>query len=152
MRFILLVKATGHSEARVPLSPEFRLAKAKYLASMAEKGVLISAEELLPSNSGLRMTYTSHEDAPEMECGPFSLDSSLLAEYMVIEAKSLEDAADIANQFPIPEGYEHKNIELRRLKDAPPSLTNPWLENDLENQLGMLRSYERTKHKGEDQV
>ncbi|WP_372631189.1 YciI family protein [Cohnella sp.] len=138
MRFMLLVKATGCSEAGVPHSPEHRFAKEAILASMAEAGVLLAAERLQPSSGGIRMAF-SPEGEPELESGPFPADSWLLAEYLVIESESVEEAIGWARRIPAPGGCERMEVELRRLEDKAAGPRNIGLENDLALQLGMLR-------------
>ena len=138
MRFMLLVKATGRSEAGVPQSPEYRLAKEANLASMTEAGVLLAAERLLPSSGGIRLAY-SPEGEPETECGPFAADSGLLAEYMVIEAGTMEEALGWARRLAAPTECGPVEVELRELADGSEGLRNAGMESDLAFQLGMLR-------------
>lgn len=57
MRFMLIVKATGYSEAGVKISQEHNYAMIEYKNSLARAGALIAAEELQPSSSVIRILY-----------------------------------------------------------------------------------------------
>ncbi len=140
MRFMLLVKATGRSEAGVPPSREYGLAKEANLAFMAEAGVLLAAERLLPSSSGIRMAY-SPEGEPEMEYGPFPAESWPVAEYLIIESGTMEEAIGWARRLTAPGGSSRVEVELRRLEEGPACRQNTGMENELAFQLGLLRRH-----------
>lgn len=142
MRFMIMVKATGYSEAGVKQSREHNDAMTAYKKSLARAGALLAAEELEPSSSGIRISYPMHGGEAEVQAGPFPADQALIAEYTLIDAKSEEEALDWALRMPVPAGRECE-VELRRLEENPDALREPRikaLEADLQDQLDMLKT------------
>ncbi|RKJ08947.1 YciI family protein, partial [Butyricicoccus sp. 1XD8-22] len=62
MRFLLIIKATEYSEAGLTDNKDFREAFTSYKESLAKKGALLADEKLLPSSTGLRITYSKKEE------------------------------------------------------------------------------------------
>lgn len=142
MRFMLIVKATGYSEARVNHSQEHMDALIAYKESLARAGALLAEEELQPSSSGIRIFYPSHGGEPEIKAGPFPADQELIAEYMLIDVRSEDEALEWALRMPIPVSRECV-IELRRLEENTDSVREPviqTMEADLQNHLHMLKN------------
>lgn len=128
MRFMLIVKASGHSEAGVNPSQELREAMALYTKSLDEAGVLLAAEGLKPSATGLRIAYPVPGGKPRVTVGPFAWEQQLIAGFTLIEVDSEAEAIDWAMRMPDPQGYGGGEIELRQLLDQE-SLCDPklWL-------------------------
>ncbi|TNJ62439.1 YciI family protein [Paenibacillus hemerocallicola] len=117
MRFMLIVKATGYSEAGVNHSREHNDARIAYKQSLAKAGVLLAAEELQPSSTGIRISYPSHGGEPEVQAGPFPANQEIIAEFTLIEARTEDEALNWALRLPAPAGRGGCEIELRRLAD-----------------------------------
>ncbi|WP_028551280.1 YciI family protein [Paenibacillus sp. UNC451MF] len=115
MRFIMIVKASGHSEAGVKPSRELNEAMRAYNDSLTKAGVLLSAERLQPSSSGLRISYPVPGGQPKVTVGPFAWEQQLVSGYTLIEVESEQEAIDWAMRMPDPQGYGAGEIELRRL-------------------------------------
>ncbi|GIP39309.1 hypothetical protein J31TS4_25890 [Paenibacillus sp. J31TS4] len=143
MRYILLVRATAGSEARVPYGPDFHLAREAYLSAMEEAGVLLAAEKLQPSSNGLRLVYHDQGGSPEREIGPFALDQAFLSEYILFEAETDEEAAAWASRLPLPGECGQPEIELRKLEEPTSGCDSRSLvlERELTSQLHMLRNH-----------
>ncbi|EGL15098.1 MULTISPECIES: YciI family protein [Paenibacillus] len=142
MRFMLIVKATSYSEAGVKPGREYAEAVAAYRKSLAEAGVLLAAEELRPSSSGIRIGYSPNGEEPEFEAGPFQTGQGLLAGYTLIEVNSEQEAVNWARQMPVPPGLGTFGIEVRELTEQSNRAKEPMnraLEADLKNQLDMLK-------------
>ncbi|GAA0381059.1 YciI family protein [Paenibacillus motobuensis] len=141
MRFMLIVKANGFSETGIHYSQEYVDAMKGYKRSLAKVGALLTAEELNPSSRGIRICYPSDGGQPKIQAGPFPVDQELVAEFVVIDVKTEEEALEWAIRMPIPTGLE-STIELRSLQENVDSLSEPGihaLEADLLDYLHMLR-------------
>lgn len=104
---------------------------------MVKVGALLTAEELNPSSRGIRICYPSDGGQPKIQAGPFQL----VAEFVVIDVETEEEALEWAIRMPIPTGQE-STIELRSLQENVDSLSEPGihaLEADLLDYLHMLR-------------
>jgi hypothetical protein len=122
---MLMVKATGYSEARVGHSREYNDALIAYKKTLAKAGALLAADELQPSSAGIRISYPSYGEEPEILAGPFPVDQELIAEYTLIEARTEEDALKWALQMPVPADRGEFKIELRRLEENLDDLRAP---------------------------
>lgn len=142
MKFMLIVKASGHSEAGVKPSRALMEAMAAYNETLDKAGVLLSAEGLQPSTSGLRISYPIPGGKPKVTVGPFAWEKQLIAGYTLIEVESEEEAIQWAMRMPDPQGYGNGEIELRQLFEQE-SIREPkqWvMEADLLEQIGMLKN------------
>ncbi|KRE48900.1 hypothetical protein ASG85_25650 [Paenibacillus sp. Soil724D2] len=142
MRFMLIFKATGYSEAGVKICREHNDAMVSYKKSLARSGALLASEELQPSSSGIRILYPLHGGEPEIKTGLFPADQMLIAGYTLIDVNSEDEAADLALRMPIPRGHGAFEIEMRELKENMESTRDPRiqaLETDLEDQINMLK-------------
>ena len=141
MRYMLIVKATGYTEAGVKYSREYDEARTAYKESLARAGVLLADEALQPSATGLRIGYPVHGGEPEVTVGPFPVDQELIAAYTVIEVRLEEEAIDWARRMPVPNGPMAFGIELRKLEEDVDLPRDPCIlamELDLEEQRNML--------------
>ncbi|MEV5029255.1 YciI family protein [Paenibacillus sp. LPE1-1-1.1] len=142
MRYMLMVKATKHSEAGVKPGWKHHDAMAAYNEALDSAGVLLAVEELRPSSSGLRITYPVSGEMPEIMAGPFAETGSLVAGYTLIDVKTEEEAIAWAMRMPHPSGCSECEIELRLLFDNESLLRaseSTLLEADLRDQIDMLK-------------
>jgi hypothetical protein len=142
MRYMLIVKATKHSEAGVKPSRELMDAMAAYNESLARAGVLIAAEGLQSSSSGMRLTFSLQGEMPKVTVGPFAEEQQLVAGFTLIDVKSEDEAIEWAKRMPNPSGWGQGEIELRQLFDNENLLhasTTTALESDLRDQIDMLK-------------
>jgi hypothetical protein len=141
---MLIVKATGYTEAGVKYSREYTDAISVYKKSLARTGVLLAAEELQPSSSGIRILYPLHGGEPEVKSGPFTAaDQGLIAGYTLIDVSSESEAKEWALQMPIPDGFGSFEIEIRKLEEETESISDLKrlaMEADLEDQINMLKN------------
>lgn len=144
MRFMMIVKATGYSEAGINRSREHSDAMIAYKRSLAQAGVLLAAEELQPSSAGIRISYPSHGGEPAVQAGPFPADQELIAEYTLIDVGTENEALNWALRMPVSAGRGECKIELRRLEEYSDSLREPRLqamEADLQDHLDILKKF-----------
>ncbi|TMV43735.1 YciI family protein [Paenibacillus mesophilus] len=141
MRFMMIVKATRHSEAGVGPARELVEAMTAYNEELARAGVLLAAEGLYPSSGGIRITYPVPGGKPKVAPGPFEGARELIAGITLIEVKSEEEAYEWAIRMPDPHGFGEGEIELRRVYEAAELIRDPILramEADLRDQIDML--------------
>jgi hypothetical protein len=142
MRFILMTRATRHSEAGVRPSRESIDAMNAYHEELEKAGVLLAAERLYPSSSGLRMSFSRPGGQPSVTSGPLAEVNELVAGFTLIEVKSEEEAIEWALRVPDPHGYGEGVIELRQLFDRRTPAQDPRmrvLEDELHSQIDMLK-------------
>lgn len=143
MRYMLIVKATKQSEAGVKPDRQLMDEMASFNESLAEAGVLLAAEGLQPSSSGLRITYSEYGEKPNVVVGPFAEVKGIIAGYTLIDVKSEEEAIAFAMRMPNPAYGGEGEIELRLLLDDTNLLQGSRmmaLEADLRDQIGMLNN------------
>ncbi|MBY6035984.1 YciI family protein [Fictibacillus nanhaiensis] len=139
MRYMLIVKATGYTEAGVKYSPEYDNAVKAYKKTLARAGVLLGAEKLHPSSSGVKIVYPSHGGKPEVNAGPFSTEQEMIASFTLIEVSSEVEAAEWALQMPVPKGMGLFEIEIRKLEEETEPIHDP-MKAHLEEQFNLLKN------------
>lgn len=113
MRFMIIVKATVHSEAGVMPSEPLIAAMADYHQQLAHAGVLLDASGLQPSAKGWRIRHESGKRS--VVDGPFAETKELIAGYTLIQVRSREEALEWTRRFPAPFEGIACEIEVRQL-------------------------------------
>lgn len=115
MLFMLIVKASKHSEAgRLP-SADLRSAMDAYNDELVQAGVRIMARGLHPSSNALRFTYPYEGKDAVITEGPFPETSELVAGFILIDVASKEEAIQWAKRMPDPQGLGEGQVELRQV-------------------------------------
>jgi hypothetical protein len=128
MRYMMIVKATKDSEAGVMPSQELLNAMMKYNEELVKAGVLVAAEGLHPSTSGIRISYPIPGGKPKVMDGPFTEAKELIAGFTLIEVRSREEAIEWAMRMPDPHGFGEGEVELRQVFDAPELTLDPEMQ------------------------
>jgi hypothetical protein len=84
----------------------------KYNEELADAGVLLAGEGLLPSSAGARVRFSGGK--PAMVDGPFTETKELVAGFWMIQVKSREEAIEWARRVPLQDG----EIEVRKVAEA----------------------------------
>lgn len=113
MRFMIIVKATAHSEAGKMPSTELLEAMGKYNEELVNAGVMLAGEGLHPSSKGVRIRYAGKERT--VIDGPFSETKELIAGFWLIQVKSREEAIEWLKRAPMEDGDE---VEIRQVFEA----------------------------------
>lgn len=114
MRFMIIVKATGDSEAGVMPDEKLIAEMAAFHEELARAGALLDASGLQPSSTGWRIQYNGRQRT--VIDGPFAESKELIAGYTLIQAQSHEEALEWSRRFPNPAiDGKHGEIEVRRL-------------------------------------
>jgi hypothetical protein len=112
MRFMMLVKADGSSEADLLPTQEQLTRMGAYNEELVKAGVLLGGEGLHPSSRGARVNFSGGE--PTVIDGPFTEAKELVAGYWIIQVGSKEEAIEWARRVPFEEG----EIEIRQVFQA----------------------------------
>lgn len=140
MRYLMMVKASGLTEAGIGTSREYAAKMRSYRHDLKQAGVLLAHEELQPSSAGLRVGYPTGGGEAEVCPGPFSIDQGLLAGFLLMDVDTEEEALQWALRMPVPAGQEAYEIELRKLEDRLEQPRDPRqaaMELELKNYLRM---------------
>ncbi|CAI6083795.1 YciI family protein [Cohnella sp. JJ-181] len=125
MRFMMIVKGTSDSEAGVMPSEELVSAMQRYNAELAKAGVLIAADGLHATSSGIRISYPEPGAKPKITDGPFTEAKEIIAGFTIIEVGSREEALEWALRMPDPHGFGEGQIELRQIFDMSDLTQDP---------------------------
>ncbi|TDD27813.1 YciI family protein [Kribbella turkmenica] len=92
MRFMMMFMASDKSEAGENPSEKSLDEMTRVMAEMAEKGVLLAGEGLLPSSAGFRLELSGGKQ--RVVDGPFAESKELIAGFCLIEVASREEAME----------------------------------------------------------
>ncbi|MCI0625833.1 MAG: YciI family protein [Acidobacteria bacterium] len=118
MRYMMMIKATKDYEAGIPLSPELMAGMGKLTEEMMKAGVLLASDGLQPSSKGTRIKYSSGKRT--VIDGPFAETKELIGGYAILQAKSKEEAIELANrvvEVHVKAGIPEFEMEIRPLFD-----------------------------------
>ncbi|SFQ55029.1 Uncharacterized conserved protein [Amycolatopsis arida] len=114
MRYMMIVKANADSESgRMPKEQELA-EMGTYNEELANAGVLVDGNGLLPSSNGARVQFTGKGQTTVVD-GPFTETKELVAGYWIIDVASREEAIEWARKVPFGPGGE---IEVRKVAEA----------------------------------
>lgn len=123
MRFMMLMLPGEKAEREgFFATPEMFAAMATYNEALADAGVMLSGEGLLPSAKGARISFAGGK--PTVTDGPFTEAREVLGGYWIIQVNSREDAIAWASRCP---AADDEIIELRQvaeLTDFPEEIVN----------------------------
>jgi hypothetical protein len=113
MRFMMLYKP-GKESDRPPTQQEMA-DMGQLIGDMAKAGVLIATDGLQSSAKGVRVRISGGEFT--VTDGPFTETKELIAGYAIVQAKSKQEAIELAKRFlkVVGEGES----EIRLMHDAP---------------------------------
>lgn len=113
MKVMVLVKASGDSEAGVMPSEAELTAMGDYNEQLVASGVMLAGEGLHPTAKGVRIRYAGGE--PTVTPGPFGLTDELVAGFWLWNVDSMQAAIDWLKRAPFERG---ETVELRPLFEA----------------------------------
>jgi hypothetical protein len=115
MRFLVMAVAAKESESAPPPKPEAYVAMQQYNEEAAKAGVLLAAEGLTPTSKGARVRFEGDERI--VIDGPFAESKEVIAGFMIIRAKSLEEAIEWVKRAPNCSPDGKGEVEIRKLMD-----------------------------------
>ena len=117
MRFMMIVKGNGDSEAGVMPPPEDFQEMTKYNEQLVKAGILLAAEGLHPTSKGFKVSYDGPDKRTVVD-GPFAEAKEVIAGYWLIETKTREEAIEWARRVPFQEGETRGAPDLRARKTS----------------------------------
>jgi hypothetical protein len=124
MRVMVIIKATGNSEAgilpgdpRAPAGYEELLEEmGRFNEELVKAGVMLAGEGLQPSSKGKRVV--SSRGTRTVVDGPFAETEDLVAGFWLWQVGSIEEAIDWVRRCPDPMPGEESVIEIRPVLEA----------------------------------
>ena len=110
MRFIVLVKANGESEAGVMPAEKDLTEMTKFNEELVKAGVMLAGEGLHPTSKGVRVKFDGKKRI--VTDGPFSETKELVAGFWIWQCKSKEEAIEWLKRAPFDGGAE---VEIRQV-------------------------------------
>jgi hypothetical protein len=117
MRYMMIFKASEESEAGGLPSEESLTAMGLVMAEMAEKGVLLAGDGLLPSSMGFRLGFDDEKQRRVID-GPFAETKELIAGFCLIEVASREEAIEWGWRCVAADGRTDGELEIRPVPTA----------------------------------
>ena len=127
MRCMMIVKANEKSEAGVLPTEAQLAAMGKYNEELQKAGVLLDISGLRPSSAGTRIRFAGGKRT--VIDGPFAEAKELIAGFLLIQAKSRDEAIEWVKRAPFQGG----EVEIRQVFEADdfgPTLTSELREQD----------------------
>jgi hypothetical protein len=115
MRFMILVKATRHSEAGVMPSEQLLADMGRFNEELVKAGVMQAGEGLHPSSKGARVRFSGNKRS--VIDGPFTETKELVAGFWLWKCASLQEAIDWVKRCPNPMPGDSE-IEIRQIFEA----------------------------------
>lgn len=115
MRFMLIRKADGDTEAGAKASEELITAMGGYIEEMVNAGVMVMGEGLHPSSTGARVKFSA--GTPRVIDGPFTEAKELVAGVTIIDVASREEAIEWVKRWPAIDGNGEVEVEIRRIHE-----------------------------------
>ncbi|MFI5691436.1 YciI family protein [Kribbella sp. NPDC051586] len=109
---MMVFKASEESEAGGLPSEESLTAMGLVMAEMAEKGVLLAGDGLLPSSMGFRLGFDDDKERRVID-GPFAETKELIAGFCLIEVASREEAIEWGWRCVAADGRTDGELEIR---------------------------------------
>jgi len=115
MRFMVMVKATGDSEAGVMPSQQMMAEMGRFNEELVKAGVMEAGEGLHPSSKGVRVRFSGQDR--HIINGPFAQTNELVAGFWLWNCASMQEAIDWVKRCPNPMPGE-SDIEIRQIFSA----------------------------------
>jgi hypothetical protein len=119
MRYMVIVKSDPQSEdMEMPAEAmtEMYATMGRYNEQLAEAGVMLAGEGLLPSSKGFKVRFDGDERS--VIDGPFTEAKELVAGWWIFQVDSREEAIEWIQKAPfggVPGGFE---LEVRQIADG----------------------------------
>src|SRR5215471_11775350 len=111
MRFMVIVNTTKDSEGAPP-DPQLMADMNKFNDELLEAGVLLGYDGLHPSSKGARIHFSGKNRT--VTDGPFAETKELVAGFMILQVKSLEEAIEWVKRSPNCDAGEGE-VEIRQV-------------------------------------
>ena len=131
MRFMVIVKATAESEKEGALpDPQGIADMNKFTDELIAAGVLLGYEGLHSSSKGARVHFSGKNRT--VIDGPFAETKELIAGFMILQVKSLEEAIEWVKRSPNCHAGESE-VEIRQVFE-PEDFAYGFSEEDIQQE------------------
>jgi hypothetical protein len=124
MRFMVIIKATAHSEKEGALpDPQYLRDMGKYNEELIKAGIVLAMDGLHPSSKGARVKFSG--TSRTVIDGPFTETKELIAGFWLWQVKSLEEAIEWVKRGPnsCAADYEVEIRQVFEMEDFAPMLS-----------------------------
>lgn len=121
MRFMVLVPGAAQSEAGELPTTERLEAMTRFNQELAEAGVLLAGDGLLPTSRGAKVRFEG--SARTVIDGPFTESKEIVAGYWIWECATREEAIERLKRAPFDGGIEIELRQVAELQDFGSQLT-----------------------------
>ena len=129
MRFMVIHKATKDSEQEGALpDPQLMADMNKFIDELIEARVLLTYDGLHPSSKGARVHFSGKNRT--VTDGPFAETKELVAGFMILQVKSLEEAIERVKRSPNGDADEGE-VEIRQVFE-PEDFAPAFSEEDIQ--------------------
>ncbi|SEE48997.1 Uncharacterized conserved protein [Rhizobiales bacterium GAS188] len=115
MRMIMIYRPEEDMETAAPPTQEHFAAMGAFIGEMAEAGVLLAADGLLPSSKGAKVRLAKGKLS--VTDGPFAEAKEVIGGFAIVQLPSMEEAVKVAERFLKIAGDGES--EIRQMHDAP---------------------------------
>jgi len=115
MRVMVMVKATGDSEAGVMPSEQLLAEMGRFNEELVKAGVMLAGEGLHPSTKGVRVRFSGN--TLSVVDGPFAETKELVAGFWLWQVRSMDEAIEWVRRCPNPMPGDSE-IEIRPVFEA----------------------------------
>ena len=115
MRVMVMVKATGDSEAGVMPSEQLLAEMGRFNEALVKAGVMLAGEGLHPSTKGVRVRFSGNTRS--VVDGPFAETKELVAGFWLWQVRSMDEAIEWVRRCPNPMPGDSE-IEIRPVFEA----------------------------------
>ena len=128
MRFMVIYPATKDSEREGALpDPQLMADMNKFIDELIEARVLLTYDGLHPSSKGARVHFSGKNRT--VTDGPFAETKELIAGFMILQVKSLEEAIEWVKRSPSDAG--ESEVEIRQVFE-PEDFAPAYSEEDIQ--------------------
>ena len=112
MKVMVLIKASKDSEAGVMPSRQLLADMGKFNEELVKAGIMLAGEGLHPSSKGARVRFAGKSRL--VTDGPFAETKEQIGGFILIEAKDLDEAIQLASHIP---AIRLGAVEVRPIKE-----------------------------------
>jgi hypothetical protein len=119
MRFMMLVIPKGYESAKPDAMPvaDSVARMMKYNEELANAGILLSLDGLLPPSAGARVSFAGGKT--KVTDGPFAESKECVGGYWLIQVKSREEAIEWAKRAPMGDNEIIEVRQVHEMSDFP---------------------------------
>ena len=119
MRYLMMIKGNADYEAGKPPPPALMAGMGKLAQEMAQAGLLLSTDGLLPSRNAMKLRHAGGRTS--VIDGPFAESKEVIGGYAIVRAATRDEAVALAQRVVdvhVAAGVSEFEMEIRPIFDA----------------------------------